>query len=246
VTKTLNTTEREPFLSRRVMLGAAILATAGLAASLIMSHSSQTETAASQRNKPKRNTADLMKPGPLAELSLGKADAPVTIVEYASMTCPHCAEFHNKVLPVLKKKYIDTGKVRLVFREFPTNAYSIIAAMAMRCVPPEKAQPLISAIFSRQREWMQAKSIPEIRDKLYPLAQQVGVSSEAFNACVPSGDKLTTPQQQKIFTGLNSEVERAHQGFGVRQTPTFFVNTTRLAGATIEDFDKALAPLLNR
>jgi protein-disulfide isomerase len=244
-----NTLSPDQLLSRRnLLLAGAVLATGGLFWSwLIHEPRAETATRGRARRRPARlPPEEILKPGALPELSIGRPDAPVTIVEYADLACPACANFHSTVLPQLKKKYIDTGKVRLVFREFPTNAYSIIAAMAMRCVPPEKAQPLISAIFSRQREWMQAKSIPEIRDKLYPLAQQVGVSSEAFNACVPSGDKLTTPQQQKIFTGLNSEVERAHQGFGVRQTPTFFVNTTRLAGATIEDFDKALAPLLNR
>jgi protein-disulfide isomerase len=232
VTKTLNTTEREPFLSRRVMLGAAILATAGLAASLIMSHSSQTETAASQRNKPKRNTADLMKPGPLAELSLGKADAPVTIVEYASMTCPHCAEFHNKVLPVLKKKYIDTGKVRLVFREFPFDQRGALAAMVARCAGTERALPLISVLFSKQEDWAQTKS--DFLTKLFGYAQQAGFTKQAFDQCA---------NNQKLYDDLLAQAKRGVE-FGVKATPTFFINGKRLAGATIDDFDKAIAPVL--
>ena len=146
MTKTLNTTEREPFLSRRVMLGAAVVATAGLAISLVTSRGSGTETASRQRNKPKRTTADLMKPGPLPDLSIGKADAPVTIVEYASMTCPHCAAFHNTVLPVLKEKYIDTGKVRLVFREFLLDERGAVAAMMARCAGNERALPLADSV----------------------------------------------------------------------------------------------------
>jgi protein-disulfide isomerase len=232
VTKTLNTTEREPFLSRRVMLGAAILATAGLAVSLIMSRSSRTETAASQRNKPKRTTADLMKPGPLAELSLGKVDAPVTIVEYASMTCPHCAEFHNKVLPVLKQKYIDTGKVRLVFREFPFDERGALAAMVARCAGNERALPLISVLFSKQEDWAASKT--DFLTKLFGYAQQAGFTKTSFDQC---------RQNEKLLKDLVSQRDRGVE-FGVKATPTFFINGKRLAGATIDDFDKAIAPVL--
>jgi protein-disulfide isomerase len=229
VTKTLNTTEREPFLSRRVMLGAAVAATVGLLVSLWTSRGSRTETATRQRNKPKRTTADLMKPGPLADLSVGKADAPVTIVEYASMTCPHCAEFHNKVLPVLKEKYIDTGKVRLVFREFLLDERGALAAMVARCAGNERALPLISALFAKQNDWVPAKD--DFLQKLYGYAQQMGVSRTEFDNC---------RNNQKLLKELVAQRDRGSD-LGVRATPTFFVNGKRLAGATIEDFDKAIA-----
>ena len=157
MTKTLNPTEREPLLSRRVMLVAAGVATAGLLYSLVTSRGSRTETASKGRRRPKASTADLMKPGPLPDLSIGKADAPVTIVEYASMTCPHCADFHNKVLPVLKQKYIDTGKARLVFREFLLDERGALAAMVARCAGGDRSLPLISVLFSKQEDWAPAK-----------------------------------------------------------------------------------------
>jgi protein-disulfide isomerase len=232
VTKTLNTTEREPFLSRRVMLGAAILATAGLVVSLVTSRGSRTETATRQRNKPKRTTADLMKSGPLPELSIGKADAPVTIVEYASMTCPHCAEFHNKVLPVLKQKYIDTGKVRLVFREFPFDERGALAAMVARCAGTERALPLISVLFSKQEDWAAAKT--DFLPKLFGYAQQAGFTKQSFDQC---------RQNEKLLKDLVAQRDRGVE-FGVKATPTFFVNGKRLAGVTIEDFEKAISPVL--
>ena len=101
-----------------------------------------------------------MKPGPLPDLVLGKADAPVTIVEYASMTCGHCANFHNKVFPALKEKYIDTGKVRLIIREFPLDDLAAAASMLARCAGGDKAFPLISVLFAKQDEWALRKATP--------------------------------------------------------------------------------------
>jgi len=229
VTKTLNTTEREPFLSRRVMLGAAGLATAGLLASLWTSRGSRTETAAGKGNKPKRTTADLMKPGPLADLSIGKADAPVTIVEYASMTCPHCAEFHNKVLPVLKEKYIDTGKVRLVFREFLLDERGALAAMVARCAGNDRALPLISVLFSKQEDWAPSKT--DFLQKLFAYAQQAGFSKQSFDQC---------RQNEKLLKSLVAQRDRGSE-LGVKATPTFFINGRRLPGVTLDDFEKAIA-----
>jgi protein-disulfide isomerase len=233
VTKTLNTTEREPFLSRRVMLGAALVATAGLAVSIFMSRGSRTETASRQRNKPKRTTADLMKPLPgLPDLSVGKEDAPVTIVEYASMTCPHCAEFHNKVLPVLKQKYIDTGKVRLVFREFLLDERGALAAMVARCAGNDRALPLVSVLFSKQDDWAPSKT--EFLPKLFAYAQQAGFTKQSFDQC---------RQNEKLLKSLVAQRDRGSE-LGVRATPTFFINGKRLAGTTLDDFEKAIAPVL--
>jgi protein-disulfide isomerase len=234
VTKTLNTGEREPLLSRRVMIGAAAVATLGLLYSYSTSRGSSTETASNKaRRRPKANTADLMKPGPLPDLSIGKADAPVTIVEYASMTCPHCADFHNNVLPALKEKYIDTGKVRLVFREFLLDERGARAALVARCAGGDRALPFISVLFSKQDDWAQTRG--DFLDKLYTYAQQAGFSREAFDRCQGN---------EKLFKDLLAMRERG-AGFGVNATPTFFINGKKLAGNTIEDFDRALGPVLN-
>jgi protein-disulfide isomerase len=235
VTKTLNSTEREPMLSRRVMLGAAVVATGALLVSLVTSRGSRQETAkAVRRRTSKLSTAELMKPGPLPDLSIGKADAPVTIVEYASMTCPHCAHFHNDVLPALKEKYIDTGKVRLVFREFPFDERGALAAMVARCAGSERALPLISALYAKQDDWAQAKN--DFLQKLFSYAQQAGFTKQAFDNC---------QHDEKLLKNIVAMRDRAI-AFGVNATPTFFVNGTKLAGAaTIEEFDKAIGPVLN-
>ena len=121
---------------------------------------------------------DLMKPGLLSDLIMGKADAPVTIVEYASMTCGHCANFHTKVFPALKEKYIDTGKVRFVFREFPLNNQAVAASMLSRCTgSDEKAIAFNSVMFSTQNDWA---FVPENQfvPQLFKMARQAGFTQE--------------------------------------------------------------------
>ena len=96
---------------------------------------------------------ELLKPGPLPDLIIGNADAPITVVEYASMTCGHCANFHTNVFPTLKEKYVDTGKVRFIMREFPLDNLAAAASMLARCAGEGKAFPLISALFAKQDDW---------------------------------------------------------------------------------------------
>src|SRR3977135_4590333 len=98
-------------------------------------------------------TEELLRPGPLPDLALGKEDAPVTIIEYASMTCPHCAAFHKAVYPTLKTKYIDTGKVRFIFREFPLDEVAVAASMLARCAGGDKAMALIDVLFNSPDTW---------------------------------------------------------------------------------------------
>ncbi|HEX5957847.1 MAG TPA: DsbA family protein [Hyphomicrobiaceae bacterium] len=188
--------------------------------------------------------AELLKPGPLPEMMMGKADAPVTIVEYADLSCPHCAHFHHDVLPKVKAKYIDTGKARLLFREFPLNSHSLIAFMSVRCAPPQAAFPLISALFKSQSDWIKAASLPALADKLFPFAQQVGLTRAAFDACVPHSDATTSDKQKQLIDAITKVRERGHNVFGVNATPTFFVNGEKLSGAGIDDFDKAIAKAL--
>jgi protein-disulfide isomerase len=240
----------EQFLTRRnLLLAGAILCTAGV----IWSYFSNTRTQVSRRSamQPVKSLPieDILKPGALPDIALGAADAPVTIVEYASMTCPACASFHNQILPALKEKYIDTGKVRLVFREYPTDDLAILASMAVRCAGKEKTEsalPMVSVLFTRQAEWATSKSMAELRAKLGGLGLQVGLTRSAFNACFPSSAQKLTSDQRKLLEDLNKNAQRG-AAFGVERTPTFFVNGTKLEGvASVEDFDKAIEPLLKK
>ena len=175
-----------------------------------------------------------MKAGPLPDLAMGKADAPVTIVEYASMTCSHCASFHNTVCPVLKEKYIDTGKVRLIFREFPLDERAALASMMARCAGGDKALPLISMLFSKQDEWA------AVEERLPAQALQVRPAGGLHQADVRRSAARTRSSSRTSLPFAT----RANTSFGVSQTPTFFINGKKMDGGSIEDFDKALAPLI--
>jgi len=176
----------------------------------------------------------LMKQPELPDLVMGSADAKITVVEYASMTCGHCKNFHTKVLPEFKTKYIDTGKVRLVFREFPLDPRAFAASMLARCAGDDKTLALIGALFETQADWAYVKENPT--PKLFEIAKQAGFTQESFDKCLTD---------QALLDKLTAIRTRAAETFGVNATPTFFINGVRhTEGPTIEGFDKALAPLL--
>ncbi len=225
---------------RKLLLGSAVIATIGVAGSLIytlLRAPPRAETARRPVRRPRAPTnvtqEELMKAGPLPDLAMGNANAPVTIVEYASMTCGHCANFHNKILPVLKEKYIDTGKVRLVFREFPLDERAALASMMARCAGGDKALPLISMLFSKQDDWAAAKN--DFLPKIFKFGQQVGITKQTFDEC---------RQNEKLIKDIIAVRDRGNTSFGVNQTPTFFINGKKMDGGTVEDFEKALAPLI--
>ncbi len=161
------------------------------------------------------------------EVSLGNANAPLTIIEYASMTCPHCAEFSNTVFPKLKAEYIDTGKVRLVFREYPLDQNAIYGAMLARCAGRDRFFPFIEVLFKQQATWVVA---PDPIAALARLGQLGGVSEADFRAC------LADPA---LRTGiLNTRLEAERQ-YDVASTPTFIVGTAIVEGALPWDMFKA-------
>jgi protein-disulfide isomerase len=177
---------------------------------------------------------DLMKSGALPDLMLGPADAKVTVVEYASMTCGHCAHFAKDVWPEFKKKYVDSGKVHFVFREFPLDNLAAAASMLARCAGGDKTLPLIEVLFEKQAEWafVQGNPVP----KLFEIAKQAGFTQEAFDKCLTD---------QKLLDNITAGRTRASDVFGVSSTPTFFINGKRLDGTpTMASFDKMIEPLL--
>jgi protein-disulfide isomerase len=176
--------------------------------------------------------SDLMTPGPLGDQVMGNADAPVTIIEYASMTCPHCAHFHETTYPELKKKYVDTGKVRFIFREFPLDPLAAAGSMLARCAGKEKYFPLVDALFSQQKDWVVQKPL----QPMFAIAKQAGFTQESFDQCLAN---------QKMLDGIEESRTRAAQKFGVNSTPTFFINGKIFRGAlTPEELDKQVAPYL--
>jgi protein-disulfide isomerase len=177
---------------------------------------------------------ELMKPTDLPDLAVGPKDAKVTIVEYASMTCPHCAHFSTDVFEPLKKKYIDTGKVRFIYREFPLDNLAAAVSMLARCAGDEKVFPLIETFYEKQADWAFAQGSPV--PKLFDIAKQAGFTQESFDKCLTD---------QKLLDQITAQRTRASDTFGVSATPTFFINGKRLQEApSVEAFDKVLEPLL--
>ncbi|MFN3656454.1 MAG: DsbA family protein [Pseudolabrys sp.] len=179
--------------------------------------------------------AELMKPDALPEMSMGNDKASVTVIEYASMTCSHCATFQEKTFPELKKRYIDTGKIRYIFREFPLDNLAAATFMLARCAgekDPSKYFALVDTLFVQQRTWAVEKPVPP----LMAIAKQAGFTEQTFNACLSN---------QKILDGIESVRQRAIKVFKVQSTPTFFINGTAYPGAlSIDEMAKIIDPLV--
>jgi protein-disulfide isomerase len=165
--------------------------------------------------------AELMKPDKLPDMVMGSDKAPVTVIEYASMTCPHCAHFNEVTFPEIKKRYIDTGKVRYIFREFPLDSLAAAAFMLARCAADTdsiKYFALVDTLFRQQRTWAVEKPLPP----LLAIAKQAGFTQQTFDACLAN---------QKVLDGIESMRQRAVSAFKVQSTPTFFINGTAYPGA---------------
>jgi protein-disulfide isomerase len=202
-------------ISRRTLLAATALAALGLPASAQQDVTDLAALHAAPEN---------------GEMAMGPETAKVTVVEYASATCPHCADFHKNTFPALKSEYIDTGKIRFIFREFPLNDAALAGFMLARCAPKEKYFPILDVVFSTLNEWTK-----DPLNGLKGISQQAGLTAEQFDACM----KNETVAKQILATrGVGEK-------FGVAGTPTFFVNGKVLNGETsIEEFRKVIDPLL--
>ena len=176
--------------------------------------------------------AELAEAGPLGDQAQGAENAPVTIIEYASMTCGHCAEFHNKTYPTLKSKYIDTGKVRYILREFPLDPIAAGAFMLARCAGKDKYFPLVEAFFAQQNTWAVRQPIPP----MLAIAKQAGFTEDSFKECLAN---------QQVLDGIEWVRRRGQEKFGVNSTPTFFVNGKVVRGTmTVEELEKHIEPYL--
>ena len=178
------------------------------------------------------SSADLLTPGPLGDEVQGAANAPVTLIEYASMTFPHCASFHETTYPEMKKKYIDTGKIRFIFREFPLDTLAMAGSMLARCAGKEKFFPLIETLFAQQKEWVTQKPM----QPLLAIARQAGFTQQSFEECLAN---------QQVQNGIEEGRQRAVQRLNVQSTPTFFINGKLFRGTlTMQELDKEMAPYL--
>ncbi len=165
----------------------------------------------------------------LAERVMGSPDAKVTMIEYASMTCPHCANFHTKTLPAIKKEYIETGKVKFIYRDFPLDQFALAAAMMARCSVRERYFAVVDIIFKTQREWGRN---PNPRKALEQIGKIAGVSESTYRACVT--DKV-------IYNGMMKMRNEAVEKYKVQSTPTFVINEKKVnGGLPLEELRKVL------
>jgi protein-disulfide isomerase len=184
---------------------------------------------------PSQGTVDmakLLEPGALPEKSLGKEDAPVTIVEYASMTCGHCAHFHETTFPALKEKYIDTGKVRLILREFPFDPRAEAGFMLARC-SNDNYFAMVDVLFKQQEAWA---GVENAKEALLQISKLAGFSQESFEACLTD---------QKLLEDVRAVRARGEADFKVDSTPTFFINGNTYKGAmSIEEMSAIIDGML--
>ncbi len=187
------------------------------------SDATATPAAATQPN------SELMVAGPLGERALGDPKAPNTVIEYVSMTCPHCQRWHTDIWPEFKAKYVDTGKVYFILREFPLDTLATSAIMLVRCQPADRYFPLVDLLFDQQANWA---FVQDPKTALQNLVKQAGITTDDFNACLTN---------QEILDGVNWVRNRASEKFGVQGTPAFFVNGVKKEGEQpMEELDKLL------
>jgi protein-disulfide isomerase len=204
--------------------------TGAAALALVSAHVALLSPAAAQNTKV--DVQQLMAEEALPDVVEGQANAPITIVEYASMTCTHCAAFHNQVYPTLKSKYIDTGKAKFMLREFPLDPLATAGFMLARC-SGDKREAMIAVLFAQQKNWA---FVDKPLDGLANIVKQTGLSQESFESCL---------KDQALYDKVNSVRDRAAEKFNVNATPTFFINGKRVSGEmTADQLNKEITPLL--
>lgn len=150
---------------------------------------------------------------------LGDPNAPVTMIEYSSLSCPHCADFHREILPQLKKDYIDTGKVKLELREFPLNDAAALGTLLVRCAPEDKYFPLMDMLFAQQRKWLGAKD--KLLDELKTLGGFAGLSTDTMDKCFDDND---------LFIKIKSQIPVWKEASNINAVPTLIIGDKRIEG----------------
>jgi protein-disulfide isomerase len=182
-----------------------------------------------------QSASDVAKPVSLPDMALGPANATVTITEYASMTCPHCAAFTETVFPKIKSEFIDSGKIRFVFREFPLDIKAAAGSMLARCIAKDdsgKYFAVVDLLFKQQNDWVTKNTT----ETLTRIGKQAGLSQQAVEDCL---------KDQALLDKIAADQKYASDVLKVNSTPTFFINGEMVKGETsFEEFDKKIKSLL--
>ena len=168
---------------------------------------------------------------------IGNEDAKITIIEYASLSCSHCADFHVNTLETLKKEYIDTGKVKMVFRDYPFNYPALLGSMVLRCIPENYRYDYMNALFKLQLDWVNKKNKKTIQE-LYKIMQSGGMTKDEYDACI-----YNTELENEILKG----VMEAQNQFNIKSTPSFIINGTLIEGnKSIKEFRQIIDKILSQ
>ncbi len=171
---------------------------------------------------------------PLPDMIIGDPDAPVEIIEYSSMTCPHCATFHTETLPTIKERYLDTGKAKLVFREFPLDRVALTASAIARCAGEDRFFPFVDVLFRTQAQWADPGADPV--EELKKIVRMGGLDPEMVDTCL---------EDQSVIDGILAVRLNGDETYEIRSTPTFIINGDNHAGhKTVEEFEAVLEPYL--
>lgn len=228
----------ETTITRRALMGGVAAAALVMALPLSATNAFAQEVPESQGDV---DMTEVLAAGPLPEMAIGEENAPVQIVEYMSMTCPHCATFHNSTFDEIKTKYVDTGKARFIIREFPFDPRAAAAFMLARCMPSNPQEPatsaqyfpMVSMLMKQQNTWAAAE---DGRAALLQMSRLAGFSQETFQACLTN---------QQLLDDVNATMKRGADEFGVNSTPTFLINGKRYAGAmSVESMSALIDSLL--
>ena len=158
---------------------------------------------------------------------IGDSEAPITIIEYSSLSCGHCASFHNNTLNDLKKEYIDTGKVKFVFRDFPFNYPALLGSMVLRCIPDDVRYVYMNALFKLQKNWVVSDNA-KTNNELFKIMQSGGMTKDEFDNCIKNTDL-----ENEILEALMA----AQNEFNIKSTPSFLINGILVEGnKSIEEF----------
>ena len=168
---------------------------------------------------------------------IGNEDAKITIIEYASLSCSHCADFHTNTLETLKKEYIDTGKVKMVFRDYPFNYPALLGSMVLRCIPENYRYDYMNALFKLQTDWVNKKNKKTIQE-LYKIMQSGGMTKDEYDACI-----YNTELENEILKG----VMEAQNQFNIKSTPSFIINGKLIEGnKSIKEFRQIIDKILSQ
>ena len=168
---------------------------------------------------------------------IGDESAPITIIEYASLSCSHCADFHTNTLETLKEEYIDSGKVRFVFRDFPFNYPALLGSMVLRCIPEDVRYDYMNALFQLQTNWVDKESTKTTQE-LFKIMQSGGMTKEEFDTCITNVDL-----ENKILQGVIG----AQSEFNIQSTPSFLVNGILVEGnKSIKEFRQIINKILSQ